>query len=102
MRQPHVVITTNGITGTKVFIDEKEINGVVGIRFSQSYKKNHGLPILQIDVNATNVTLDTRMLPTLPEPFRSSYVPISSLLNSKIPTEMIMDICRERGIDLVL
>lgn len=58
MKKPQVTITTDGITNTKVLVDGKELEGVAGVRFSQSYKENAGLPVLQIDLKATNVTLD--------------------------------------------
>ena len=59
-RKPQILIQTDGIQNTKVFVDGKELTGVAGIRFSQSYKENKGLPVLQIDLKATNVTLDAK------------------------------------------
>lgn len=67
IRKPQILIQTDGITNTKIFIDGKELPGVAGVRFSQSYKENKGLPVLQIELKATNVTLDAKMLPALPE-----------------------------------
>ena len=58
IRKPQILIQTDGITNTKIFIDGKELPGVAGVRFSQSYKENKGLPVLQIELKATNVTLD--------------------------------------------
>ena len=58
IRKPQILIQTDGITNTKILIDGKELPGVAGVRFSQSYKENKGLPVLQIDLKATNVTLD--------------------------------------------
>ena len=66
-RKPQILIQTDGIQNTKVFVDGKELTGVAGIRFSQSYKENKGLPVLQIDLKATNITLDTKVLPALPD-----------------------------------
>lgn len=48
IRKPQILIQTDGITNTKIFIDGKELPGVAGVRFSQSYKENKGLPVLQI------------------------------------------------------
>lgn len=62
IRKPQILIQTDGITNTKIFIDGKELPGVAGVRFSQSYKENKGLPVLQIELKATNVTLDAKML----------------------------------------
>lgn len=69
IRKPQILIQTDGITNTKILIDGKELPGVAGVRFSQNYKENKGLPVLQIDLKATNVTLDAKMLPALPEPY---------------------------------
>ena len=80
IRKPQILIQTDGITNTKIFIDGKELPGVAGVRFSQSYKENKGLPVLQIELKATNVTLDAKMLPALPEPYKGQYISISKLL----------------------
>lgn len=72
-RKPEIIIKTNGITGTEIFIDGKKLEGVTGYRFSQSHNDNHGLPRLQIDLKATNVTLETSVIPELPEPFNRFY-----------------------------
>lgn len=79
-RKPEILIQTDGITKTKVIIDGKELESVTGVRFSQSYKENSGLPILQIDMKATNVTLDAKMLPALPEPFSHHFVPVNKIM----------------------
>lgn len=100
-RKPQIVIKTDGIMNTKVLVDGKELEGVAGIRFSQSYKENAGLPMLQIDLKATNVTLDAKMLPALPEPFRNQYLPIGKLLDV-VPKEKMAELCRECGIELDL
>lgn len=98
---PQVKITTDGITSTKVFIDDKELKGVAGVYFSQSYNENQGLPNLCIALKATNVTLDAKMLPALPEPFNHHYIPIGKLMSSKqIPKEEVIKLCRECGINL--
>ena len=98
---PQVKITTDGITNTKVFIDDKELKGVAGVYFSPSYNENQGLPNLCIALKATNVTLDAKMLPALPEPFNHHYIPIGKLMSSEqIPKEEIIKLCRECGINL--
>lgn len=101
LRKPEIIIKTDGITGTKIFVDGKKLEGVVGFRFTQSYKDNNGLPVLQIDLKATNVTLDAKMIPTLPEPFKGRYLSISSLINSGILSpEMVAGLCRDQDIEL--
>lgn len=42
IRKPQILIQTDGITNTKIFIDGKELPGVAGVRFSQSYKGTNG------------------------------------------------------------
>ncbi len=98
---PQVKITTDGITSTKVFIDDKELKGVAGVYFSQSYNENQGLPNLCIALKATNVILDAKILPALPEPFNHHYIPIGKLMSSEqIPKEEVIKLCRECGINL--
>lgn len=100
-RKPEITIRTNGITGTEIFVDGKKLDGVTGFRFSQSYRKNSGLPILQIDLKATNVSLDTQILPALPTPFKSHYISIDSLLRyGKMTKEELNEVCKKEGIDL--
>lgn len=98
---PQVLVRTDGITNTKVFIDNKELKGVAGVYFSQSHNENQGLPNLCIALKATNVTLDAKMLPALPEPFNHHYIPIGKLMSSEqIPKEEVIKLCRECGINL--
>lgn len=98
---PQVLIQTDGIMNTKVSIDGKELKGVAGVYFSQSYNENQGLPNLCIALKATNVTLDAKILPALPEPFNYHYIPIGKLMSSEqIPKEEVIKLCRECGINL--
>lgn len=39
--------------------------------------------MLQIDMKATNVTLDAKMLPALPEPFCNHYISFNRILESE-------------------
>ena len=99
---PHIKITTDGITDTRLFIDGKEVQGVTGIHFSQNYKQNAGVPILQIDLKATDVELDIKRIPELPEPFNRFYVSVEQLWNSKlISTDEKKQLCEDFGIELV-
>lgn len=102
-RKPQILIQTDGIQNTKVFVDGKELTDVAGIRFSQSYKENKGLPVLQIDLKATNITLEAKVLPALPEPYKGQYISVSKLIASNvIPKDKVAELCRENGIELVL
>ena len=91
IRKPQILIQTDGITNTKILIDGKELPVVAGVRFSQSYKENKGLPVLQIELKATNVTLDAKMLPALPEPYKGQYISISKLLHGSFA------VCNRKG-----
>ena len=100
-RKPEIVISTNGITGTEIFINGKKLEGVTGFRFTQTYKEDNGFPRLQIDLIATNVTLESKVLPRLPEPYINRYLPIYELIESeKIPNDEIDRLCKVYGLDL--
>ena len=100
-KAPHIRIKTDGIMNTQLFVDDKELKGVAGIRFSQSYKENSGAPVLQIDMKATNIELDAKWLPTLPEPFNHHYISVNRLLESEtISKEEKVRLCGELGIEL--
>ena len=71
---PEIVIKTDGIVGTEIFVNGKKLDGVRGFRFQQNALENKGLPILQLDLKATNVTLETKAIPKLPYPFSEFYV----------------------------
>ncbi|MDO4842798.1 MAG: hypothetical protein Q3982_09005 [Phoenicibacter congonensis] len=58
---------------------------------------------MQIDLKATNVTLDAKILPALPEPYNGQYISVSKLIASNvIPKDKVVELCRENGIELVL
>lgn len=100
-KTPHILIKTDGIRKTKVFVDGKELEDVTGVRFSQSYKENGGLPMLQIDMKATNVTLDAKMLPALPEPFCNHYISFNRILESeRLSNDEITKLLQGAGIKI--
>lgn len=71
---PSIVIKTDGITGTEIYVNGNKLEGVRGFCFKQSAQEKKGLPILQIDLQATDVTLETKAVPKLPYPFSEFYV----------------------------
>lgn len=71
MEHPQIKIETNG-TRTKVFVNGSELRDVYAIRFSHEVG---GVAKMELAVNALNVSLDADMLPSLPEPWASWYVP---------------------------
>lgn len=97
---PEILIKTNGLK-TTVFVDGNKLEGVGAVRFTQDWKEHSGVPILQLDLKAAHVTLDAKILPALPYPFSSCYLPINALLNSEvIPEDEVVRLCKENGIDL--
>lgn len=72
MSLPKIEINTTGILAT-VKCDGKEIKGVRGYSISHNAGE---IPILRLDLNATNLTIDGVMCPELPEVFKPFYKPI--------------------------
>ncbi len=80
MKTPHIEIKTNGVHA-EIFIDGKKINGVRG------YEPTHeasNIPILQLHLKATDVTVEGLMLPELPEPYKDFYVSKRKLVEAGI------------------
>ena len=73
MYLPRIEINTDGIL-TTIKCDGKEIKGVRGYSLSQNAGE---IPVLRLDLNATNLTVDGVMCPELPEVFRPFYKAIS-------------------------
>ncbi len=73
MDRPKIRIRTDGIIGTEILINGKRLDGVTGFRFIQSCKENNGLPRLQIDLKATDVTLEAKIIPEAPYPYSEFY-----------------------------
>lgn len=71
MNLPEIVIKTTGGCRAEIFIDGKELNGVCG--YSLIHRAGE-LPQLQLDMAATSVTVEAKMLPALPSPYNSFYV----------------------------
>ena len=71
MNKPEIVIKTTGGYGAKVYVDGQELYGVKG--YSLTHKAGE-LPVLTLDMKATNVTMETQVIPALPAPYDSFYV----------------------------
>lgn len=69
---PHILIKTSG-NKAKIFVDGEELKGVRRVKFE---KTGLGTPILNIDLIATDMTIDSYLIPELPEVFRGFYRPI--------------------------
>lgn len=71
MDLPEVVIKTTGGCGAEIFVNGSELKGVCG--YSLIHKAGE-LPRLRLDMSATNITVETKVLPELPTPYDSFYV----------------------------
>ncbi len=83
MKRPNIVIKTNGIHA-KLYLNGKELLYVRGYSITHDAAN---LPVLQISLTATDVTLEGDMLPALPEPYKDYYVSKEFLVASGILTE---------------
>ena len=77
---PHIEIRTQGTT-THVFIDGKELNGVRKISFIQDASEASRVPRVQFELDATDMVLNVKRIPELPEAFKEWYVPIDDYDN---------------------
>lgn len=81
---PHIEIKIDGIV-PKILIDGKELKGVRSYCLSQNVITR--VPILKIDLLAMNLSIDTKLIPALPEPYQPYYVSLTELINKGIITE---------------
>jgi len=73
MGLPRIEINTDGII-TTIKCNGEKLEGVRGFSLSQNAGE---IPILRLDLNATNLTVDGFMCPELPEVFKPFYKPVS-------------------------
>ena len=71
IRPPHIVIKTDWVS-TEIFVNGKRLERVKKVSFS---KDGMNMPVLSIDLVATDVTIDSNVIPELPEVFRGYYEP---------------------------
>lgn len=81
---PHIAIKIDGVD-TKILIDGKELEGVRSYCLSQDTITR--VPILKIDLLAMDLSIDTKLIPALPEPYQPYYVSLTELINKGIITE---------------
>lgn len=81
---PDVTIKNNGAI-TTVFVNGKEIEGVRNIEFSHDREKD-SLPVLKIGLLADRVTIDSPVLPDLPETYHGHYVSAHKLIKAGVLT----------------
>lgn len=75
---PEIKIKTDGVIGTEITVNGVKLKGVRGFKFQQRAGE---LPVLQIDMQATDIDMDTTAIPQLPYPFTEFYIekPIEDL-----------------------
>ena len=71
MSLPKIRIKTDGILAT-IEINGKELEGVRHMSFEMEGGKNR-LPVLKLDLIATDMEIDTACIPELPEVFEEFY-----------------------------
>lgn len=76
MSAPKIEIKNNGDIFTQVFIDGQEIHGVREIRFiASSCNKKYEIPEVELKLLATDLAIETKVMPKLPYPFSDYYIP---------------------------
>ena len=70
MDRPEIVIKTDGICNTRIFVDGKELDGVRSFYISQDAGM---LPELHLTMVATDLTLKGKCLLKLPEIYERCY-----------------------------
>ena len=83
MKRPNIVIKTKGIHA-EIFLDGQKIPCVRGYTITHDAAN---LPVLQISLPATDVTLEGDAMPALPDPYKNFYVSKEYLVASGILTE---------------
>lgn len=99
MLNPEITIKTLGGPLAEVYVDGRKLDGVKGYNLTH---KAGELPQITLELNATNVTVETMILPELPEPYRHSYVSISSLLDSNLVSKIdLNELLKEQGLEII-
>lgn len=75
---PHIEIKQNGML-TEIFVDGRKINGVRKVSFE--YSCDNLLPVLKLDLLATDMAVDATLVPELPEVFKPFYKKVQDINN---------------------
>lgn len=81
---PHIEIKIDGVN-TKMLIDGKELKGVRS--YCLSHDSETKVPVLKINLLATDLSLDANMIPTLPEAYQEHYIAVAELIDKKLITK---------------
>lgn len=94
---PTIAIKNEG-TLTKVFIDGKEVEGVVSVTFSHSIYQNNHIPVVKLELMADKVHIGTHQVFDLPEIYHPFYVSSGKLVEAGILTEDQLNALLEKGL----
>lgn len=83
---PTIHIENNGSL-TKVFIDGKEVEGVVSVTFSHSAYQNDRIPVVRLELMADKIHIGTHQVFELPDVYRPFYVSTNKLIETGVLTE---------------
>lgn len=83
---------------TKIFMDGKEVEGVVNITFSHSAHQNNRLPVVKLELLADKVHIGTHQVFELPEIYHPFYVSSDKLVKAGVLTEDQLNDLLEKGL----
>ena len=72
---PEIRIETDGVT-SHIYINDKEVEGVIGYHLHHDRGEEFPLPVLNIDIIGARMQVNTRLVPAMPEPLKSYYTQI--------------------------
>ena len=93
---PQVVIQNKGRV-TKVFVDGEELKGVKSVKFSHCARDTEP-PVVNIELLAEQLRLETAQIFALPEVYRPYYVSSDKLVELGILTQNQLDELLSRGL----
>lgn len=88
MNKPQVSIKTKGCF-SEISINGQKLDRVRGYKFSH---EAGSLPQLIIDLDGTNLTVETTMLPDLPYPYSSFYISKQLLIDKGLVGEKDLEV----------
>lgn len=93
---PKVVIRNKGRV-TKIFVDGEELKGVKSVKFSHGALDTE-FPVINIELLAEQLRLETAQIFALPEVYRPYYVSSDKLVELDILTQNQLDELLSRGL----
>ena len=87
---PEIKIMQDGPCVTRVFIDGQEIHGIRKMSFERDATQSE-IPILKLDLVATNLTVDSPMLLELPDVYKGWYEKKKTVASAKTEAADVSD-----------